>query len=109
MKKVVTFLLAAMALTAVLLMTGCSSRDDDLVGRWVSDDNSAFVTTFNEDGSGTHAISWGWGTTFQWTTPGSDIMWNYSGHPNMRTGYRIDGDVLYITMGDGVIFRYLRD
>jgi len=109
MKKAVTFLLLAMTLTAVLLMAGCSSRDENLVGTWVFDQDSSWVTTFNADGTGTHAISWGYGTSFQWTTPGNDIRWNYSGHRNMDTPYRISGDALYITSADGSTFRYLRD
>ena len=109
-KKLVTGLFVMAALAVVMLMTACGdNRDEALVGRWVWADNPAFVTTFNEDGTGTHAISWGWGTTFTWTTPGNDINWNYPGHPNMRTPYRISGNTLYLTMGDGTVYRYLRD
>jgi len=108
-KKLVTCLVAAAAITVMLLMAGCSSRNEDLVGTWVFADDATWVTTFNADGTGTHAISWGYGTTFQWTTPGNNIRWNYSGHPNMDTPYRITNDVLYITLDGGITFRYLRD
>ena len=109
MKKFTIGLLAIAMITVMLLMMGCAGRDDELVGRWVFENDPAWVTTFNADGTGTHAISWGFGTTFQWTTPGNNIMWNYSGHPNMRTPYRISGNALYITMDDGTVFRYIRD
>ena len=91
------------------LLPGCSSRDDALVGTWVFELDSSWVTTFNADGTGTHARDWGYGTSFQWTTPGNNIRWNYQGHRNMDTPYRISGNALYITMADGTVFRYLRD
>ena len=48
------------------------------------------------------------GLHFSWTTPGNNIRWNYSGHPNMDTAYRISGNTLYITTQEGVAFRYIR-
>jgi len=107
-RKFATGLLAITAIVVMMLMVGCGN-DEALVGRWVFADDPSYVTTFNADGTGTHAISWGYGTSFRWSTPGNNIMWNYSGHPNMRTGYSISGDVLTIT-GDGeVSYRYIRD
>ena len=79
------------------------------VGRWVFEDDPSWVTTFNADGTGTHAISWGYGTTFRWSIWGNNIRWSYPGHPNMETRYRITNDALYITMGDGTVYRYIRD
>ena len=108
-RKLAAGLLAVMAIVVMMLMAGCSSRDDDLVGRWVFEVDPSWVTTFNADGSGTHAQSWGFGTSFQWTTPGNNIRWNYSGYPDMTTPYRISGNALYITMDDGTTFRYIRD
>ena len=105
-------LLAVAAIAVMLLMTGCVNRDDELVGRWVWEDNPIWVTTFNADGTGTHAISWGFGTTFQWTTPGNNIRWNYPNHPNMISPYRISGNALYITVEEGgsrITYRYIRD
>ena len=84
-----------------------------LWGHWVWEDNPAFVTTFNADGTGTHAITWGFGTTFRWSTPGNNIRWNYPGWPNMDSPYRISGNVLYITLDDefggDVTVRYIRN
>jgi len=108
MKKCLVLFAAVALIAGGLMLVGCSSRDSDLVGTWVFEDNATWVTTFNEDGTGTHAISWGYGTSFRWTTPGNDIMWNYSGHANMRSPYTINGDVLSITMDDGTVFRYIR-
>ena len=108
-KRFTAGLLAVAMLAAMLLMAGCSSRDDALVGRWVFEADSSWVTTFNADGTGTHTISWGYGTTFQWTTPGNNIRWNYPGFRNMDTPYRISGNALYITLDGGITFRYIRD
>lgn len=102
-------LLVAVVAVMLLLMAGCTSRDDALVGQWVFPDDPAWVTVFNADGTGTHAISWGYGTTFEWSTPGNNIRWYYPGWPNMYTPYRIQGNALYITMADGTTFRYIRD
>ena len=107
--KKFTIGLLLIATMAMLLMVGCGdSRNEALVGRWVWEDDTSWITTFNADGTGTHAVSWGYGTTFQWTTPSNNIRWNYPNHPNMDTPYRISGDALYITTGDGMTFRYVR-
>ena len=114
MKKFSALLLAILMISALFLVTGCGgSRDENLVGRWVWEDAPDFVTTFNEDGTGSHAIDWGFGTTFEWTTPGNNIRWNYPNHPRMDTPYNIQGDVLTITLedegGGAVTVRYIRD
>jgi len=106
MKKYLA-VLAAVALIAggLLVMSGCSSRDAELVGTWEWDFDSNFVTTFNEDGTGTHAFDWGLGrgTTFNWSTSGSYIVMNYPDHPRMRYGYSISGNVLTFSFVDGDI------
>ena len=109
MGKFATGLLAIVAIVVMLSMVGCTSRNDELVGRWIFEDDPAWVTTFNADGTGTHAQSWGYGTSFQWTTPGNNIRWNYPDYPNMDTPYRISGDALYITIDGGITYRYIRD
>jgi len=101
-------------MTATLTMVaGCASRDEALVGTWVSEDDPTWVTTFYEDGTGTHTQSWGYGTTFQWSTPGNIILWNYPGVPNLPTSYRISGNALYFTLetavGETITYRYIRD
>jgi len=110
MKKYL-MVLAAVALIAggLLLMSGCTSRDSELVGVWEWDFDSNFVTTFNEDGTGTHALDWGLGrgTTFTWSTSGNYIVMNYPNQPRMRYGYRISGDVLTFSFTDGDL-RYTR-
>ena len=108
LKKFVTAFLAIVLISTMFLMVGCG-RDEELVGRWAFEDDPAWVTTFEEDGTGSHTISWGFGTTFQWRTPGSSIRWSYPGHPDMDSPYRISGNALYITMDDGTVFRYIRD
>ena len=107
MKKLAAVFLAVIMMAVML--AGCASRDEALVGRWVFELDPSWVTTFNADGSGTHAISWSYGTSFQWTTPGNNIRWNYPNHPRMDTPYRISGNALYITLGDGIVWRYVRD
>ena len=106
-RKFAAGLLAIVAIVAMLLVVGCTSRNEDLVGRWVLEENPAWVTTFNADGTGTHSESWGYGTSFQWTTPSNNIRWNYSGYPNMDTPYRISSNALYITLEDGTILRFI--
>ena len=81
----------------------------ELVGRWVFENDSSWVTTFYADGTGRHARSWGFGTTFEWSTSRGNLRWIYPGYAPMNTPIRISGDVLYITMADGAAFRYLRD
>ena len=107
-KKVCSWVLAFVAISVALFMTGCGGRDEELVGVWVWASDFRFETTFNADGSGSHTRTWGYGTRFDWTTPGNNITWNYSGHPNMRTPYRIDGNALYITMANGSVVLYYR-
>jgi hypothetical protein len=92
----------------MFVLVGC--RDDELVGRWVWEEDSSFVTTFNDDGTGTHTISWGFGTSFNWGTPDSGrINWDYPDYAIMYTPYSISGDVLTISMDDGTEYRYIRD
>jgi len=103
--------LAAVALIAggLLVMSGCSSRDSDLVGVWAWDGDSSITTTFNADGTGTHSMNWtGFGTSFNWSTSGNNIIWNYPNQPRMRTEYNVSNDVWSFTMGDGTVFRYNR-
>lgn len=110
-RKLATGLPAFTMIIVMLLMVGCrAGRDNELVGRWVWEDNPDYVTTFEADGTGTHAISWGFGTTFQWTTLRNNIRWNYPGYPNMYTPFRISGDALYITVySPRITYRYIRD
>ena len=107
LKKLAAALLAVLVM--FVMLAGCASRDEELVGIWVFEADSSWVTTFNADGTGTHALDWGYGTSFRWTTPSNNIRWNYPNHPNMDTPYRISGNALYITMADGTVFRYIRD
>ena len=83
--------------------------DESLAGTWIFEDDSSWVTIFSEDGTGSHTQDWGFGTRFEWSTSGGNINWNYPGHEELYTSYSIDGDVLSITMGDGSVFRYIRD
>ena len=110
MKKTARLLLTVAMVAALLLMAGCGdNRDDELVGRWVFADDSSWVTTFNADGTGEHALDWGFGTTFRWSTSRGDLTWNYPNHPNVYTPYRISGNTLYLTMADGTVYRYIRN
>ena len=112
MKKFCLFLAAvAMLVLGMVMLTGCASRDEALVGSWSWDLNSDYVTTFNADGTGTHALDWGlgYGTTFRWSTSGRNINWNYPNHPRLVTPYTVSGDVLTMTLADGSQVRYLRN
>ena len=108
MKKLFVLLLTVIF---IFSLTACGGNDADheIVGRWVSADDSSWVTTFNADGSGTHTISWGYGTSFRWSIRSNSIRWDYSGHPNMETPFRISGDSLFITVDGGFEFLYIRD
>jgi len=107
------FLAIALMGAALTMVAGCTSRDADLVGTWVSADDPSWVTVFNEDGTGTHAQSWGFGTSFEWSTSGDSIRWDYPDFPRIDSPYRISGDALYITLedegGGTTTFRYIRD
>ena len=109
LKRLITGFLAIVLISTMFLMVGCGGRDDELVGRWAFEDDPAWITTFEEDGTGTHTISWGYGTEFRWRTPGNNIRWSYPGHPDMDSPYRISDDALYITLDDGTTFRYIRN
>jgi len=108
MRKILMILAAITLLAGALMMTGCSSRDNDLVGTWVWDLDSNFVTTFNDDGTGTHAIDWGWGTTFEWSTRSNRLYWDYPGHDAVYTEYSVSGDTLTITDASGIDMIYIR-
>ena len=109
MKKLAVFFAVAVV-ASMLFLVGCSSRDDDLVGRWAWDIDSSYMTTFNADGTGTHAVDWGWGygTTFTWRTRGNRILWSYPGHPEVYTEYSISGRELRMVIDADTTFIYIR-
>jgi len=107
MKKFYVLLAAIVLIAGGLLLTGCSSSDAELVGRWQWDFDPNFITTFNQDGTGSHAIDWGVGDTFTWSTSGSNIVWNYPGYQRLLTPFSITDGALYITM-DETVLRYIR-
>ncbi|MCL2203588.1 MAG: fimbrillin family protein [Defluviitaleaceae bacterium] len=109
MKKLFMVFVLVTMFAGILLLAGCSQSDSDLVGTWTWDEEASFVTTFNADGTGSHARTWGYGTTFTWTTSGKNIYWEYPNHPRMYTGFSITDDVLIIIMDDGTRFRYIRN
>ena len=112
MKKVLALLFVVLLMIGLVACGGGGSDEDhEIVGRWVFEGDPSWVTTFNADGTGTHAIDWGFGTSFEWSIRGGGgiLRWNYSGHPSMDTSISLSGDVLDITMADGTVFRYLRD
>ena len=109
-RKLSVGLLALVILVSMFLIAGCgSNRDEALVGTWSFELDSSWVTTFNADGTGTHSLDWGFGTSFRWSTLGGNITWNYYGHPRMITPYNISGNALYITMDDGTVYRYIKN
>ena len=109
MRKYVVILAAIALIAGGLMLSGCTSRDSDLVGTWEWELDPSFTTTFNSDGSGTHSADWtGYGTRFDWSTPSNNIEWRYPNHPRMRTPYSISGDVLTYTFADGISVRYIR-
>jgi len=102
-------LLTVIAVIAgVLTLSGCSSRDDELVGAWSWDGDPSYVTTFYGDGTGTQAVDWGFGYTFNWSTSGSTLIWNYPSHSRLRSPYDIAGNVLTITLDDGSLLHFVR-
>jgi len=109
MRKLLILFSTVALFAGLMFMTGCTQRDSDLVGSWTFEEDAQWVTTFNQDGSGSHTLDWGFGTTFTWSTSGNNIYWNYPGHERMYTGYSISGDVLTITMADGTRYRYIRN
>ena len=110
MKKYVMALAAAIAFCAVLMLSGCASRDADLVGTWVHEFDVAFYSTYQANGNGTHSEPWGdYGDTFIWTTSRNNINWNYVGHSRVYTPYVIDNDELRIYYQDGSYERFFRE
>jgi len=92
MRKYVVFFAAVLMIAGAMMLTGCNSRDEALVGRWESNDFPGSITTLNADGTGTHTTDWGYGLTFTWSTSGSNIIWNYPGHPRLQTGYTVSAN-----------------
>jgi len=109
MKKYLMAFVAAAAFCAVLLLSGCASRDADLVGSWVWQDNPSFVTTFEESGDGNHTISWGQGTQFTWTTRGGNVYKRFDGsRDRYYLEYSVSGDNLTFYHNGQVLYRYVR-
>jgi len=108
MKKMLVLVVVVALFATMLFVTGCTQRDENLVGSWTWDIDSSWVTTFNEDGSGTHTVDWGYGATFTWSTQDGRLYWNYPGHSRMYTAYSVSGDQLAITMDDGMVLYYFR-
>jgi len=111
MKKYVMALAAAVAFCAVLLLSGCASRDADLVGTWIWTDNPAFVTVFEENGNGTNSIAWNSeiGTEFTWTTRGDNIYKRFYGsRDRFYFEYSVSGDTLHFYDEGVLIYRYVR-
>jgi len=109
MRQCLLFLAAATLIAGILMLSGCASRDNELVGIWSWDGDPSYVTTFYEDGTGTQAVDWGFGYTFNWSTSGSTLIWNYPSHSRLRSPYNISGNVLTITLDDGSLLRLIRD
>ncbi|MCL2361492.1 MAG: DUF5640 domain-containing protein [Defluviitaleaceae bacterium] len=108
MKKFVVLFAVIALIAGGLMLSGCSSRDDDLVGVWQLQEDATFVTTFNDDGRGEHTVDWGFGMSFRWSTSRGNLYWNYTGHSRMYTAYSVSGDVLTITMDEGFVMRFNR-
>ena len=113
MKKAKWFLAVLVVAAGLVMLAGCGVGrvNEDLVGTWTLSTNPAYVTTFHADGTGTHTVSWGFGTTFNWGTRGNDIHWDYSGYRNMHTPFRLsnNNNHLYITVDGGEVFLYIRN
>ncbi|MCL2364562.1 MAG: DUF5640 domain-containing protein [Defluviitaleaceae bacterium] len=109
MKKYLMALAATIAFCAVLLLSGCASRDEDLVGTWIWQDNPAYITTFEANGNGTNAITWGHGTEFTWTTRGNNIYKRFYGsRDRYYFEYSVNGDILNFYDEGVLVFRYVR-
>lgn len=112
MRKLVILCVVIAMVGGAFLLTGCDSHDDDLVGVWTLEGIPGLESTFNADGTGHHVEDWGFGLTFEWSTSGTRLNWNYPGHARMITPYSISGDVLTLTLDDGeggeMLFRLYR-
>jgi len=108
-QKYLVFLAAIAIIAGLLALSGCARINPDLVGEWVYEADPSWKTTFNEDGTGTHTQSWGFGTTFTWLSSSRNLYWNYPGHQAMYTPYSISGNVLTITISNGSTFRYIKN
>ena len=109
-QRMILVVCLVIAAVTVIVVIGrrTSAEDRALVGRWVFEQNPQFVTTFNANGTGTHAISWGYGETFRWTVMEDRIRLNHPGYGPMDIMFRLEGDVLYLT-DETQTYRYLRD
>ena len=76
MKKYLKVLLVALVLSvSVLVLTGCGKEKEEkitIVGKWQSKDYSAYVYTFNEDGTGDYS-----GAKFTYKTEDNKISITY--------------------------------
>jgi len=102
------WIFAAIIFFAIFSRSGNYTHDENLVGTWIWEENNAFVSTFNEDGTGSHAVNWGFGLTFDWIASGYYLFWDYYRIPRMYTRYEIINHALYITIENGRVLRYFR-
>ena len=117
MRKLVSFLVAAVLLVSVVLLTGCSGSggDENLVGTWNWDSDRNFQYIFNSDGTGSRGFA-GAVETFTWSArSGDELRIRRNNAPsgeitNERWIYTIAGDTLTIDSRQmpGMIFSYIR-
>lgn len=103
MKKTLLGIVLLCAFSFVLL-TGCGKKG--LVGKWEYE-TGGYVYTFNEDGTGSYAIS-GFESKFTYTTEGNKISILYEGNTAaFESEFEIDGDTLNVkdSLGNDTIYK----
>ena len=100
-RQLCLLLVLVVMMSSLMVVTGCQSRDDALVGTWswreIEEFGQSFVITLNEDGSGSMDI-FGVNTPFtNWRTSGDELRIEYreDGQRVFETfGYSFSGDIL---------------
>ena len=108
-KTVISILLAALLLVALLILTGCGNKSNGIVGQWKYD-GADYTYTFNEDGTGNYNA---YGTKMEFTYELKDdqISILYTGNTDpFETKYSIDGDTLNIvdSLGKDTLYKKVK-
>ena len=94
-------LILVVLMSSLMVVTGCHSRDEALVGAWswreIEEFGQSFVITLNEDGSGSMNIFGESTPLTNWRTSGDELRIEYmeDGQRAFETfGYSFNGDIL---------------
>lgn len=116
MRKLVAILVGIMMVVSLVACGGKKSGNDksgeqaevvSLVGSWAYEENSAYVYTFNDDGTGSYLFNFEMPFTYEEDGLTISILFEGNSEP-MELGYKIVGDRFIITDSFGSEVVYIR-